>query len=53
MVNETVNEQILMAGVYGGMLPGKFVRISLKLVHSERFWEYKFQPHQGISRIIN
>ena len=35
-----------MEGVYGGMLPGKFVKISLKLVHSERFCEYKFQPHQ-------
>ena len=32
-----------MEGLYGGMLPGKFVKISLKLVHSERFCEYKFQ----------
>ena len=24
-----------MEGVYGGMLPGKFVKISLQLVHSE------------------
>ena len=53
MVNETLlMERILMEGVHGGMLPGKFVKISLQLVHSERFCEYKFQPHQGISRII-
>ena len=52
-MNETCKGANLNGGVYGGMLPGTFVKISLRLVHSERFCEYKFQPHQGISRIIN
>ena len=31
-----------MEGVYGGMLPGKFVKISLKLVHSEHSGNINF-----------
>ena len=38
-----VEERHLNGGGVRGMLPGKFVKISLKLVHSERFCEYKFQ----------
>ena len=54
---DLVNELILMEGGVRGHAPRKIceniIKIALKLVHSERFWEYKFQPHQGISRIIN